>query len=370
MKPRIVFDIDDTICTNFRKLGYDKCVPVNPVIEKINYLHDIMGCTIVLHTSRGMVSCNGDLDKIKAKNEVTLIEWLEKNDVHYDEIIWGKPIADLYVDDKGMNIAEFIEKPFEELHGGGSNKSLYRLGNIVKKDLGSLEATTKFKDWVEDNHGFCKYPKVISFLYDEVYMEFIEGSMAVNSLRLFTFEELCDTIESFKIRQYFKFDVEPHIEVLKKNFSENVQMNGLINKAIGFLKDNEEALKEHASFCHGDCTLGNIILGHDGMYFIDPQYDRRSSSYLLDFAKLRMSLNNYEYMFRLSNKENKFFLPLLDERLKRLGILDLVVGLNFMYVCRLYRYKSEEDKMKVVEFAERMWEDYERVLGWDKEGKR
>lgn len=55
-------------------------------------------------------------------------------------------------------------------------------------------------------------------------------------------------------------------------------------------------------------TLSNIIHNDldNEIYFIDSRYFRDSSSYLLDYAKLKMSMDGYEYKFNLScNKPKK-----------------------------------------------------------------
>lgn len=56
-----VFDVDDTICHTSNR-EYKNSVPDVEVIEKINKLYDL-GNKIVLYTSRGMVSCDGDIEK-------------------------------------------------------------------------------------------------------------------------------------------------------------------------------------------------------------------------------------------------------------------------------------------------------------------
>lgn len=64
---------------------------------------------MTLFTARGQVSCNGDLDLIHERVRPILVEWLERHAVEYDELIFGKPYADLYVDDKGMTPEEFLK---------------------------------------------------------------------------------------------------------------------------------------------------------------------------------------------------------------------------------------------------------------------
>ena len=368
-KTKIVFDVDDTICSNVRRLGYENCVPDFEVIKKINHLHDDLGFSIVLHTARGMVSCNGDIDKIIAKNKKVLEDWLEKYDVHYDELIFCKPIADLYVDDKALNVAEFKTEDFSVLHGGGSNKPIYRLGKMVKKFLGSESDASNFKDWVEDNNGSCKFPRVVSYLYDAVYMDFVDGE---NLVDCFTFNDLMNlvsTILRFSRMKKESFDIVPQIEILEKNYSGDEEMNVMIDVCKNFIIRNEHILNENASYSHGDMILSNVIKAKDGdLFFIDSRYFRESSSYLLDFAKLRNSLSGYELEFGLSKSNNKVFLDDLDMILKFRGIYEIVVGLHLMYVLRLYRYKDDVGKMKVKNIAKGIIEDNEELFEWHKEG--
>ena len=362
-KVRIIFDIDDTICSNVRRLSYENCVPDFEVIKKINHLHDVLGFTIILHTSRGMISCNGDVDKIIAKNKKVLEDWLVKYDVHYDELIFCKPIGDLYVDDKALSLSDFKTENFEILHGGGSNKPIYKLGKIVKKCLGSAENTSNFKDWVEDNKGSCDFPKVHSYLYDSVYMDFIKGENLVNCFTFEDFLKVITTIVKFSKMKKQSFDIEPQIKILEKNYSDDIEVNSMIDLCKEFLIENEKILNDNASYSHGDMILSNIIKGDDGkLYFIDSRYFRESSSFLLDFAKLRNSLSGYEYVFGLSDVINTEYLDILDDILKTKGLYDIVVILHLMYVLRLYRYKDNKGKELVKNTAKGIIEANEKLF--------
>lgn len=368
-KTKIVFDVDDTICSNVRRLGYENCVPDFEVIKKINHLHDDLGFSIVLHTARGMVSCNGDVDKIIAKNKKVLEDWLAKYDVHYDELIFCKPIADLYVDDKALNVAEFKTEDFSVLHGGGSNKPIYRLGKMVKKFLGSESDTSNFKDWVEDNNGSCKFPRVVSYLYNAVYMDFIDGKNLVDCFTFEDFVKVVGTIAKFSKMKRHSFDIRPQLEILEKNYSSDEEMNSMIDLCKNFLVRNKQVLDENASYSHGDMILSNVIKSRNGeLYFIDSRYFRESSSYLLDFAKLRNSLSGYELEFGLSMSDNSEYLEDLDAILKARGIYEIVVGLHLMYVLRLYRYKDEVGKAKVKNIAKGIVESNEELFEWNKKG--
>lgn len=363
---RIVFDVDDTICSNVRRLSYDKCEPNTEVINKINHLHDDLGFQIVLYTARGMVSCGGDMERILRKNKDVLEDWLERHDVHYDELVFGKPIADLYVDDRCIDVEDFVQQGFEVLKGGGSGKSIYRIGKLVKKTFGSESETSCFKDWVEDNKSYCQYPRVASYLYDAVFMDYIDGHDLSKELTVYDFTKIVWTIDQFSSVKYNSFNLDTQLEILNKNSGYDECIDSCIDVCKRFLKDREEILSSNASFSHGDMILSNIVKdkrSHE-LFFVDPRYFRESSSYLLDFAKLRMSLSGYESAFGIGNdlKLKDLLSAKLDGILKDRDVYDVVVGLHLMYVLRLYRYKDDSGKETVKKMVKEIMSENEELF--------
>lgn len=352
----IVFDIDDTLCDNNGR-DYENAIPFTSVISKINHLHDDENIRIVLYTARGMKSCEGNIEKIKEKNEKILITWLKQHDVHYDELVFGKPLGDVYVDDKCMEVREFLNSDFHTLNGG-SNLSIYRLGRYVIKDLGSHEKTLSFKKWMKESKDMCHTPHVVSYLYNEVYLDFIEGKSLVESLTPENFINLLTIISSFKEKKYSHFNIETLIERVKKNSDD--KLFDKVQFCVKKLYEYKDFLKENASFCHGDCTLSNIINHNNELYFLDENWYEDASSYLLDFGKLRCSFQNYEYVFNISNTKNSNYLKMFDDYLKLLNIYEIVVLLEYMWFIRMYNYKSDEDKNKVI----KMLEIIEQEQGW------
>ena len=113
-KQTIVIDIDDTICfTNHNyqdaKQKYGNALPNNKVISGMRILKR-QGFHIILLTARRMLTHNGDIEKIIEDVGKITSDWLERYDVPYDELIWGKPYSSTYyVDDKAMNLEEFVK---------------------------------------------------------------------------------------------------------------------------------------------------------------------------------------------------------------------------------------------------------------------
>ena len=114
----LIFDIDGTLCPIKQKEEkYEDIVPYKDMVEKIKYYKD-NGAKIVLFTSRNMNSYNGNIGKINKNTARILLDWLDKWNIPYDEIIYGKPWPGhkgFYIDDRTIRPNEFLTKNLEEL---------------------------------------------------------------------------------------------------------------------------------------------------------------------------------------------------------------------------------------------------------------
>lgn len=112
---RICIDIDGTIC-HLRKPSehYKDLQPIDGAAKKIQQLK-LQGHYIIFHTARHMRTCQGNVGKVIALQAQTLIEWLRKHDFLYDELIFGKPDADIYIDDKAMEFKNSWGDTYEKL---------------------------------------------------------------------------------------------------------------------------------------------------------------------------------------------------------------------------------------------------------------
>lgn len=99
---RIVIDLDGTICP-IKKSGetYD-ALPILPgAAERIKELK-ANGHYIIIQTARNMATQESNLGKVlKNVGKITL-DWLERNNVEYDEIYFGKPNGNIYIDDRAF----------------------------------------------------------------------------------------------------------------------------------------------------------------------------------------------------------------------------------------------------------------------------
>lgn len=95
----IYVDIDETICESPDSRDYSLASPFVNKIEKINKLYD-EGHTIIYWTARG----TGSGIDWRGVTESQFERW----GVKFHELKLGKPIYDLFIDDKNINSDRFF----------------------------------------------------------------------------------------------------------------------------------------------------------------------------------------------------------------------------------------------------------------------
>ena len=113
-----IIDIDGTLCP-IKKIEekYEDLIPYENMVNRLRYFKE-RGAKIILFTSRNMNSYNGSLGLINKYTAKTLLEWLDRWDIPYDEIIYGKPWPGkkgFYIDDRTIRPDEFLSKNVEEM---------------------------------------------------------------------------------------------------------------------------------------------------------------------------------------------------------------------------------------------------------------
>ena len=94
------FDIDGTICNNTEG-DYDAAIPHVEVIQHVNGLK-AQGHRVIFYTARGATT---GIDW-RIVTERQLAEW----GVQYDALHMSKPTADVYVDDKAINVRDWARQ--------------------------------------------------------------------------------------------------------------------------------------------------------------------------------------------------------------------------------------------------------------------
>lgn len=113
---RICIDLDGVIC-KLRGPGqsYAELEPVPGAVEKLKQLK-AAGHYLIIATARHMKTCEGNVGRVIARQGAVTLEWLRRHGIEYDEIHFGKPHAQIYLDDNAMRFASW-----EAIAGDGSS---------------------------------------------------------------------------------------------------------------------------------------------------------------------------------------------------------------------------------------------------------
>lgn len=113
---RICVDLDGVIC-KLKKDGenYLDLEPMDGAIAKLKSLKE-NNHYIIINTARHMKTCGANVGLVNARISLDTLQWLKKYDVPYDEIYFGKPWAEIYIDDNALRF-----KSWDLIDADGSN---------------------------------------------------------------------------------------------------------------------------------------------------------------------------------------------------------------------------------------------------------
>ena len=322
---RFCFDLDNTLVSFPVIAGdYTSCLPLDENIKLVRYLKKF-GHTIIIHTARRMRTHNGNVGRVIGDIGKITLDQLERFNIPYDEIYFGKPQADFYIDDLGVSAFDNLEKEL----------GFYQ-NNIDPRSFNSVESVSinlyrkKSKDLSGEIYYYNNIPCEIKDLfplmirYDEINstwydMEKING---IPISKLYLAEELTPKLldiilkslnrihkvsrERDGINIYDNYNKKllerkKMIDYSKFNKSEEIYESLKI-----YFNNYEREGKGKMSIIHGDTVMTNILVNQFGkIKLIDmrgQQGDKLSimGDKYYDYGKLYQSLTGYEEV--LGNK--------------------------------------------------------------------
>jgi capsule biosynthesis phosphatase len=114
---RIVIDLDGTLAQVQPDVPYAEREPIPEIVEALRRYAE-QGFEIVIHSSRNMRTHNNSIGRINALTLPVIVQWLDRHQVPYHEIVVGKPWCGtdgFYVDDRAIRPSEFARLSFEEI---------------------------------------------------------------------------------------------------------------------------------------------------------------------------------------------------------------------------------------------------------------
>ena len=125
----LIIDLDGTLTID-SDVPYSEKQPNNEVVEQLKHYKE-MGFSITIFTSRNMRTYEGNIGKINIYTLPSILEWLDRHLIPYDEVIVGKPwcgFDGFYVDDKAIRPSEFVSLSYEEIEAMLKKENIYKDG--------------------------------------------------------------------------------------------------------------------------------------------------------------------------------------------------------------------------------------------------
>ena len=359
---RICFDLDNTLVT-YPTIPNDY-TSVKPVINTINTLKQLKhdGHTIIIHTARRMLTYGGNVGKVIKDIALTTINTLEQFGIPYDELIFGKPIADIYIDDRAIN--PYVNNI--SWFGLFVNNSVF----IPNKVVNNKYNTITLKDDIITKVGperFMKgelyfyqnipqsiisfFPKMIDYnkIDDNIQImtEYISGiPLFFLYKNRFITNKIID--ELFHILQRFHGDDSIQIvvtaEKVKQNYIDKLMnrfnpidypfedAKQVLDSIISDLKTNYDA--KITGLIHGDFWFSNILLLYNDEYkCIDMKgivYDTltMNGDIYYDYGKLYQSIIGYDLMLNKCEIDKEYIQTMKQYFLHKCH----EIGLNIHYL--------------------------------------
>jgi capsule biosynthesis phosphatase len=358
---RICFDLDNTLVSYPKiKNDYTSVVPIYNNINFLKYLKSF-GHTIIIYTARRMKTHKGNVGKCICDIGKITFDTLAKFDIPFDEIYFGKPYADIYIDDLALNCSDSLDKELG-----------YYMDKIEPRSYNTLELNTleTYKKKSENLSGEIYYYLNIPYKIKDLFpimidydinnkwyiVEKIKG-ITLNSLyvnQLLNKDTLIHVMNTIKRIQSSNADIS-HVDniniysnyanKLKKryesyDYSKFENHNKIFENLLNDLIDYETNDYGKCVVIHGDSVMTNILINNHGkIKFIDMRGKLENEltiygDFLYDWAKLYQSLIGYDKI--LTNKYisqiyelsmiqcfEKYFIELYSE--KYLKILKTIV---------------------------------------------
>ncbi len=104
---KIAIDLDGTICPVRRPdQSYADLEPLPGAVDRIRELR-AAGHYVVILTARNMETCGSNVGRVMRNVGKITLDWLEKYGVEYDEIYFGKPNVEVYIDDRAVRFSNW-----------------------------------------------------------------------------------------------------------------------------------------------------------------------------------------------------------------------------------------------------------------------
>jgi len=344
-KLRVCFDLDNTL-VSYPTIpnDYSSVKPIEKMIKLLQILK-IQGHEIIIHTARRMKTHNNNVGKVIKDVALDTLFTLEKYGIPYDELIFGKPLADIYIDDKSINpyinnISYFgifhEEKDFfpNKVENNKYNK-IKKTGNIIKK-TGPLKFLRGEQFFYQNipSHISNLFPRLIDSEQKsddsiEISLDYINGIplFFLHKNKLITTKHIDDLFQLLEKLHHEDFPITIKECDVRNNYFEKLKVRFTDKNDYDF-DDSQEVydsiindLHKYYSpqivgIIHGDFWFSNIILEYNNDYkvldmkgHINDILSLNGDRYY-DYGKFYQSILGYDLILNNCEIDNEYIFNL------------------------------------------------------------
>lgn len=315
-KLRICFDFDNTL-VSYPTIPGDYS-SVKPITRNINFVKLLkeLGHTIIIYTARRMRTHGGNVGAVMADISKVTFDTLDKFDIPYDEVYFGKPYANFYVDDLAVNPSLSLDKTLGIFNTNTTPRDFNKVefhGDKVIKYTSNKGEVYWYQNVPEEIKQY--FPKVYEAQDNKLVLENVKG---VNYSYLYTNKSLTlqdlDTlmmslIDVHNIKKPSKSNIYAnYVEKLTQRYYDNEMLykkhyssKEIFDTLVEKLTDYENKSLGYSSIIHGDPVFTNILKTETGIKFIDMRGKLGDELTLegdmyYDFAKIYQSIIGYDFI--------------------------------------------------------------------------
>ena len=394
-KKRYCFDLDNTLVSFPTKFGdYSTVKPIQINIDLLKTLYET-GNTIIINTARRMKTMDGNQGKVMASIGKITFDTLEKFDIPYHEIYFGKPEADFYIDDLGVNSFQDLEKEIGYYKNTVECRSFHSVGvnsmNVYHKEGEDLSGEIYY---YQNIPGQFKnfFPRMINYdTYESKWftMEKIDGivfsnmylSRELNLNHLQNLLKKLDKLHSYvesgndndtkndsnkngndddKRNMYCNYLNKLESRYLEDDYNIYPLSKNVYNELKKGLISYQQQDKGVLGMIHGDPVFTNVMLdkyNNIKMFDIRGKLGSKLSIYgdiFYDYAKVYQSLIGYDEIMRgvhLNEQYKKTFIEFFEQYIiqkfdiERLKLIKLITKSLLFTLLPLH-----DDMLKCMEY--------------------
>jgi aminoglycoside phosphotransferase len=313
-----------------------------------------------------MKTHGGNVGRVVADISRVTLDTLDKFDIPYDEIYFGKPYANFYIDDLAVNPSISMNQAIgvydTEITPRTFNKVEYNEDRVIKTTSNMGEVY-----WYQNIPKGCKwmFPYIHDITGNQITMENIEG-VSLSYLytnKLLKVEQLINLIEQLKQLHDHKTEVKEYPKVyadynqkLRDRYNNNLDLYNKYINAESIFKKLDKLLFYYDdaifSVIHGDPVFTNVLQTEQGLKFIDMKGKIGDELTIIgdtyyDLAKVYQSILGYDFILNdieldnvYINEFKKAFEGLFEE--KGLRIIKMITASLFFTLMPLHT--EDQDK--------------------------